>query len=595
MALSHRSFTRFSLIGCFAAVLFAEPCPGCQPPTVPEPKPGEFVAEAVPADIQAVIESKAQLPGSSETKGVPPESKAIVQDTRKLWPVGYTIRVSFLGGTPEARKKIARYAAGWTEAGANLKFDFGQTSPDGDCRVYRRGDRSQVRISFSRPGYFSLIGTDCTNAPEPMETMNFHQFDINPPNETMFKTIVLHEFGHLIGLSHEHQHHRIDCDWNWQVLYRELAGPPNNWSRQQIDFNMKQINYLTNPRITATPHDKKSIMHYSFPARYFNSENSPCHIPQNSELSDTDKAAARTLYPQESARSLEQMNALAAARDMAPAEARDGIEARLRLFREPSGGSGPNETPPNPTSGPAPVARDAAAPAGASRQIAKKLALLVGVNDCPAATPLKGAANDVMSMKRLLTTKFEFAPENVVVLLNKDATRAAIVGAFQDHLIAKADKDSIVVFHFSGHGDQVLDEPDGDEVDGLDETIVPYDGDLNGRGHIKDDELKVLFDGLTKKTKNVTFIMDCCHSGTNSRAVATPRRMNRTDAQLREREAEVRRLLQARGSAGRCDRGARRRRPRRARPPGRLARADQRPPAGLHAERRPDQLVPGQR
>src|SRR5262249_48651005 len=85
----------------------------------------------------------------------------------------------------------------------------------------------------------------------------------------------------------------------------------------------------------------------------------------------------------------------------------------------------------------------------------------------------------------------------------------------------------VVVFHFSGHGSQVLDEVDGDEIDGLDETLVAYDSDLRGKADIIDDELNVLFQELTRKCKNVTFVMDCCHSGSNVRAVAEARRVDR--------------------------------------------------------------------
>ena len=41
-------------------------------------------------------------------------------------------------------------------------------------------------------------------------------------------------------------------------------------------------------------------------------------------------------------------------------------------------------------------------------------------------------------------------------------------------LVARIGQDDIVVFHYSGHGSQMTDL-EGDEPDGLDETIVPYD------------------------------------------------------------------------------------------------------------------------
>src|SRR5688500_10350879 len=37
-------------------------------PRLQDPKPGEFIAEAIPADLQAQIDAAAQLPGTSENK-----------------------------------------------------------------------------------------------------------------------------------------------------------------------------------------------------------------------------------------------------------------------------------------------------------------------------------------------------------------------------------------------------------------------------------------------------------------------------------------------------------------------------------------------
>lgn len=65
--------------------------------------------------------------------------------------------------------------------------------------------------------------------------------------------------------------------------------------------------------------------------------------------------------------------------------------------------------------------------------------------------------------------------------------------------------------HYSGHGTQIRDT-NGDEADGFDEALVPYD--YTSAGCILDDELfrivvRPLRDGVT-----LTSLMDCCHSGT---------------------------------------------------------------------------------
>src|SRR5271157_2156065 len=76
----------------------------------------------------------------------------------------------------------------------------------------------------------------------------------------------------------------------------------------------------------------------------------------------------------------------------------------------------------------------------------KKLALLVGINNYKypdRISPLAGSINDVEDMRQVLTGKFEFLPENIVVLKDSQATHAAIIQAIQT-LIAKAQPGDIV-------------------------------------------------------------------------------------------------------------------------------------------------------
>ncbi len=70
-----------------------------------------------------------------------------------------------------------------------------------------------------------------------------------------------------------------------------------------------------------------------------------------------------------------------------------------------------------------------------------------------------------------------------------------------------------MVFHFSGHGSQVVD-PDKDTPDGLNSTIVPIDARYNSSGGVVQDimghTLFLLMYAL--KTDNVTVVLDSCHS-----------------------------------------------------------------------------------
>ena len=148
-------------------------------------------------------------------------------------------------------------------------------------------------------------------------------------------------------------------------------------------------------------------------------------------------------------------------------------------------------------------------------------ALLVGVGDYQAnddrqnqiaasSVPpdLAGPANDVLLMARVLTTRFGFRPGDVRVLSDAAATRAAIVGALES-LVQTAGPDDVVYIHFSGYGSLVPDQ-NGDETDGWDETLLPYDARTPGVADITDDEIDAIVGQLV--TPDVLVVLDAGHA-----------------------------------------------------------------------------------
>jgi hypothetical protein len=145
----------------------------------------------------------------------------------------------------------------------------------------------------------------------------------------------------------------------------------------------------------------------------------------------------------------------------------------------------------------------------------QKWALLIGIDGYLHVRPLNGCGNDVKAMHQILTGAFKFPDENVTVLTDGAATREGILAALKD-LSGRVGEHDIVVVHYSGHGSQMPDR-EGDEPDGMDETILPCD---TGRAapfdnrDITDDEIYLWLKDLTEKTTAITLIFDCCHSGT---------------------------------------------------------------------------------
>lgn len=155
----------------------------------------------------------------------------------------------------------------------------------------------------------------------------------------------------------------------------------------------------------------------------------------------------------------------------------------------------------------------------------RNLALLVGV-DCypnlPKKNQLRSCANDARLMARVLRERFGFNEEELRLLVNKDATREAVLAALRD-LADQVQEGDSVVFFFSGHGSR-LDDKGGDEPGGMDQTIVPHD---SGRGEnpncdVIDDEIYDWVLKVSSVTTNLTVIADTCFSGTITREEPEP-------------------------------------------------------------------------
>ena len=191
----------------------------------------------------------------------------------KLWMNGSTLRVRFLGGNAAQQAKAKEQALWWTTF-ANIKFDFNNAAD------------AEIRIAFDpNDGAWSYIGTDNRGIPANQPTMNLGFLDGGTAG---------HEFGHALGLAHEHQNPAGGIQWNEAVVLRDLAGPPNNWDQATIRHNV--LAKYTADQIKGTTFDPDSIMLYFFPASW---TRNGVATKANHVLSATDKAfiASAEAYP----------------------------------------------------------------------------------------------------------------------------------------------------------------------------------------------------------------------------------------------------------------------------------------------------------
>ena len=163
----------------------------------------------------------------------------------KSWLNGSNLRVRFMGGSA-AEQATAREQALWWADYANLTFDFGN-APD-----------AEIRVSFdTNDGAWSFVGTDSRQMPPNQATMNLGFLDGGTAG---------HEFGHAIGLAHEHSSPAGGIQWDEPVVLAALAGPPNFWDEATTRHNVF-FKYSLD-QIHGTAFDPDSIMLYAFPASW---------------------------------------------------------------------------------------------------------------------------------------------------------------------------------------------------------------------------------------------------------------------------------------------------------------------------------------
>lgn len=149
-----------------------------------------------------------------------------------------------------------------------------------------------------------------------------------------------------------------------------------------------------------------------------------------------------------------------------------------------------------------------------------KRALLIGIDSYPRlerAKQLRGAVNDVREMARYLEDALGFDEEGMRVLIDAEATRANLLAAL-DRLVEETAEDDQVVVHFSGHGSRMAVR-EGRAGEAYEETLVPHDSGRKPSDNrdITSLELRERFVPLSEKTRRLTLVFDCCHSGTLSR------------------------------------------------------------------------------
>lgn len=188
----------------------------------------------------------------------------------KLWPIGTTIPVAFLDGNPELKAIVETVATQWTKF-ANVKFDF-DASLDG----------SDVRVSFKDKFSYSYVGTDARGIAKNSPTI---MLAITPTSSDR-ESVVLHEFGHVLGLIHEYATPAGRARLDWSTIDKTGA-------KGMIDVNLRVQDDLPSAYETK-PFDPDSIMMTHLPSNWFSP---PLQVGARTGLSQGDRTFIAMLYP----------------------------------------------------------------------------------------------------------------------------------------------------------------------------------------------------------------------------------------------------------------------------------------------------------
>jgi uncharacterized caspase-like protein len=150
---------------------------------------------------------------------------------------------------------------------------------------------------------------------------------------------------------------------------------------------------------------------------------------------------------------------------------------------------------------------------------ARGVALLVGISEyqSPVINPLEGPAADVSAMARVLRQRWGFLPQDIQTLVNRLASRSAILAALDALQQRSAPGDDLLIY-FSGHGTSALDRAARElDVPHGSGAFIAHDFDPlrpeAGGLIVGRNDLVPRLTALERAGRRIWVVMDSCYSG----------------------------------------------------------------------------------
>jgi hypothetical protein len=225
---------------------------------------------------------------SSSTDAPKVRKKRSVGVPSVFWRPGQTLRISFLGNPDQWLKHaIVETASKWLKH-AHLGFEL----------VDDNDERAEIRIDTQAPEdvNYSYLGTQSIGLEGASMVLGVR---LSSP---LFEVIVLHEFGHALGMEHEHQHPQANIPWDLNALRRSLKDA----LRSEIE-DLEALSEAVEEELDTQflplpdhgenlllPYDRNSIMHYGIRQEHTLGN---WTARQNLKISKKDKRFMRLVYP----------------------------------------------------------------------------------------------------------------------------------------------------------------------------------------------------------------------------------------------------------------------------------------------------------
>ncbi|QVW24480.1 peptidase M12 [Pseudomonas hormoni] len=215
------------------------------------------------------------------------KKRSIGQHT-KYWQTGKTLKILvFKHHNEQFFEAVKNGASKWLPH-VNLKFDFIEMDEE---EIFSSDDfLGDIRVDCQEymfgTGGSSSIGTDSRTGDPQASSMTLGTNFTSPH----YESTVIHEFGHALGLVHEHQHPDAVIPWDLEKVYAYYSTV--GYSRDQVDTQVLPVD--RNPGQTYAPYDRHSVMHYEIPSDLTIGN---WHQPNPTQISQSDIAFVRKIYP----------------------------------------------------------------------------------------------------------------------------------------------------------------------------------------------------------------------------------------------------------------------------------------------------------